>query len=548
VIAVTVRYRREQDEQGRDVVSWALVSFRNPSGAQAAMAAWAPQVGKKGKKQPVLADLAVKQVDEAQAAKSTGRFATVMQKHIPARMLGTMVARVTECGGKNPKQQTEVSREVFVQWWMQKKRLPTTSEWSKWVTYDQDEMDGKEKWHTYKCVGSEADALSGSMETGVRMTEIRSMSPRVKLVIRVLELVYQDLEAARKLASDLAKTSKEVQIKRKKEIRKTEEQKKGTIEAFRKSQKGVKLKSDLRKLSLLDLHERAKEAGASEGELQAIEQELETGKTQNQKAKIMKLVVVKEALSSDEKWTVETNETDRQELNVLPLSELAQRAVDVGAGMSVELKALKEQMAHDPHHVPAAATTAVIELVIRMQNEDRSAFDGLASQFSKAGASDTAKTLAALSLRFEDRLLDGDGEHDDALAEAMAILDRISRGDALDSDGDGVVSLHELWDAFRRVGATDVAEMISLLSIRNQLHGASLRNANFTAACLRKADLKFSDLTNACFVQADLTKVEMKSSLLNGTNLTDTILISSDLGRCVHGSSLVRVQTMTGRH
>ena len=43
VIAVTVRYRREVDEQGRAVVSWALVSFRSPSGAQAAMAAWAPQ-------------------------------------------------------------------------------------------------------------------------------------------------------------------------------------------------------------------------------------------------------------------------------------------------------------------------------------------------------------------------------------------------------------------------------------------------------------------------------------------------------------------------
>jgi hypothetical protein len=242
VIAVTVRYRREVDEQGRAVVSWALVSFRSPSGAQAAVAAWAPQgklakiaskhaadlappesdtawiggipdgfckgdinevnktfaenckqfgevisatvrvkpgvnkswalctfkepasarkcvsegmtlpdgdgsqmsmkckisdvdsnlkkgttgalasmakkheVGKKGKKQPALPNLAVKPVNEAQAAKSTGRFATVMQKHMPARMRGTMAARVTEC--KNPEQQTEVSREVFVQWWI----------------------------------------------------------------------------------------------------------------------------------------------------------------------------------------------------------------------------------------------------------------------------------------------------------------------------------------------------------------------------------------------------------------------------------------------
>jgi hypothetical protein len=39
-----------------------------------------------------------------------------MQKHMPARMRGTMAARVTEC--KNPEQQTEVSREVFVQWWI----------------------------------------------------------------------------------------------------------------------------------------------------------------------------------------------------------------------------------------------------------------------------------------------------------------------------------------------------------------------------------------------------------------------------------------------
>ena len=122
VIAVTVRYRREQ-KQGLDLVSWALVSFRSPSEAQTAIAAWTSQVVVKDKKQPALpkmspelAGLVVRLVDTER--QHVGAYAMVMQKHIPARMRGTMALRVTKSGGKNPEKQTEISREIFVQWWV----------------------------------------------------------------------------------------------------------------------------------------------------------------------------------------------------------------------------------------------------------------------------------------------------------------------------------------------------------------------------------------------------------------------------------------------
>lgn len=123
VIAVTVRYRREQNEQGQDLVSWALVSFHSPSEAQAAMAAWTSQVMVKDKKQPALpkmsselAGLVIRLVDTER--QHTGSYAMVMQKHIPARVRGTMALRVTKSEGKNPEKLTEVSREFFVQWWV----------------------------------------------------------------------------------------------------------------------------------------------------------------------------------------------------------------------------------------------------------------------------------------------------------------------------------------------------------------------------------------------------------------------------------------------
>jgi hypothetical protein len=77
VLAVTLRVRREVKD-GKQVVSWALVSFSSAEEAQAAL------TGTKDLAATHSA-LVTRKMDEVQAAHSTGGMGNVMRKHITAR-------------------------------------------------------------------------------------------------------------------------------------------------------------------------------------------------------------------------------------------------------------------------------------------------------------------------------------------------------------------------------------------------------------------------------------------------------------------------------
>jgi len=79
VLAATLRVRREI-KNGKQVVSWALVSFRAVAEAEAAVAAAGEISGRYG------GGVVLKTLDEAQVITSTGAMGDVMRKHVKARM------------------------------------------------------------------------------------------------------------------------------------------------------------------------------------------------------------------------------------------------------------------------------------------------------------------------------------------------------------------------------------------------------------------------------------------------------------------------------
>lgn len=79
VLAVTLRERREVKD-GKQMVSWAIISFRTAEGAQKAIDATADLSRQYDNK------LVMKTLDEDQVVKSTGQMGHVMRKHVQQRM------------------------------------------------------------------------------------------------------------------------------------------------------------------------------------------------------------------------------------------------------------------------------------------------------------------------------------------------------------------------------------------------------------------------------------------------------------------------------
>jgi hypothetical protein len=85
VLAVTLLVRHEV-KAGKQVVSWALVSFCSAAGAQAALDGTADLSAQH-------TGMVTKKVDEMQATQSTGAMGEVMRKHVTARAAAVRESR-----------------------------------------------------------------------------------------------------------------------------------------------------------------------------------------------------------------------------------------------------------------------------------------------------------------------------------------------------------------------------------------------------------------------------------------------------------------------